>query len=253
MKLQEKIDHLLNRTGVAPEGLLAATKAVSPAEIKELGHHCPHPKTARYLFERDSRVNSPWLSYGRGPILSSFIGGWSYVNDGGYLRDNVIIGRYCSIGRRVTIAAGTHPMEGLSTSMHVAGVGSAYDDTQRAEIGKPVPVKPKATVIHCDAWIGDGAIVMPGVRIAPGCVIGANAVVTKDTEPYGIYVGMPARKVSTRFPGDLAERLVASEWWDIDRETLNTLPTRNVFEFLEALESEDQPRPALDTYRIDNG
>lgn len=37
--------------------------------------------------------------------------------------------------------------------------------------------------------------VMPVVHIAGGCVIGAVAVVIKDTEPYGIDVGIPARKI----------------------------------------------------------
>jgi acetyltransferase-like isoleucine patch superfamily enzyme len=39
---------------------------------------------------------------------------------------------------------------------------------------------------------------MPGVRVAKGSVIGANAVVTKDTEPYGVYGGVPAKKISSR-------------------------------------------------------
>lgn len=49
-----------------------------------------------------------------------------------------------------------------------------------------------------DVWLGSGAKVLKGVNIADGCVIGAGAVVTKDTEPYGIYVGVPARKVGER-------------------------------------------------------
>ena len=37
---------------------------------------------------------------------------------------------------------------------------------------------------------------MPGVRIGKCAVIGAGSVVTKDLDPYGIYVGVPARKVN---------------------------------------------------------
>lgn len=33
------------------------------------------------------------------------------------------------------------------------------------------------------------------VTIAKGCVVGANAVVTKNTIPFGIYVGVPAKIV----------------------------------------------------------
>ena len=44
-----------------------------------------------------------------------------------------------------------------------------------------------------DVWIGAGASVLPGLNVAEGTVIGANAVVTKDTQPYSVMVGIPAR------------------------------------------------------------
>ena len=44
-------------------------------------------------------------------------------------------------------------------------------------------------------WIGAGATILPGVTIAKGGVIGAGAVVTKSTEPNGLYLGVPAKRV----------------------------------------------------------
>lgn len=44
-----------------------------------------------------------------------------------------------------------------------------------------------------DVWIAANVTVTAHTRIARGCVIGANAVVTRDTEPMGVYVGVPAR------------------------------------------------------------
>ncbi len=47
---------------------------------------------------------------------------------------------------------------------------------------------------------------MPSVkRIGEGSIIGSGAVVTKDTEPYGIYVGNPARKIAERKVSELNE------------------------------------------------
>ena len=40
---------------------------------------------------------------------------------------------------------------------------------------------------------------MSGVTIANGCIIAAGSIVTKDTEPYSIYAGNPAKKVKDRF------------------------------------------------------
>ena len=38
-------------------------------------------------------------------------------------------------------------------------------------------------------------IVLPGVTIGEGCIMGAGAVITQDTEPDSVYLGVPARKV----------------------------------------------------------
>ena len=46
--------------------------------------------------------------------------------------------------------------------------------------------------------LGAGSVVFPGVTIGEGATIGANAVVHKDAEPWGIYTGNPMRKCGTR-------------------------------------------------------
>ena len=52
--------------------------------------------------------------------------------------------------------------------------------------------------IEEDVWIGCGAIILPGVVLARGCVIGAGAVVTNSTQPNTVYAGVPARAINTR-------------------------------------------------------
>jgi hypothetical protein len=44
-------------------------------------------------------------------------------------------------------------------------------------------------VIEERAWIGAGAIIMPGVRIGHHATVSANAVVTKDVEPHTLVAG----------------------------------------------------------------
>jgi dTDP-4-amino-4,6-dideoxy-D-glucose acyltransferase len=48
------------------------------------------------------------------------------------------------------------------------------------------------------AGIGTNVVIMPGVTIAEGSVIGACSLVTKDTEPWTIYTGVPAKAVKLR-------------------------------------------------------
>ena len=54
-------------------------------------------------------------------------------------------------------------------------------------------------VIGNDCWIGANSVILKGVTIPDGCVVAAGAVVSKPlTEPYTIYGGIPAKKISTR-------------------------------------------------------
>ncbi|NHN87804.1 acyltransferase [Acetobacter conturbans] len=50
-------------------------------------------------------------------------------------------------------------------------------------------------IIEDGCWIGANVTILPGVRIRRGCVIGANSLVRDSTEPNGVYVGSPAKRV----------------------------------------------------------
>lgn len=52
--------------------------------------------------------------------------------------------------------------------------------------------------IKDDAYIGANCTILPGVTIGEGAVVGANALVNKDLEPWGIYVGTPCKKIGER-------------------------------------------------------
>lgn len=46
--------------------------------------------------------------------------------------------------------------------------------------------------------VGANSVVFPGVRLAEGSSVGAMTLVTKNTDPWGIYLGIPARRVKER-------------------------------------------------------
>lgn len=46
-----------------------------------------------------------------------------------------------------------------------------------------------------DAWIGCNSIILKGVKIGKGCIVAAGSVVTKDTPPFSIVAGNPAKVV----------------------------------------------------------
>lgn len=111
------------------------------------------------------------------------IGKNSYIN-GGYIiatpGAKIVIGDDCLISYEVHIRTSMHNYSDRSVKIREQGS------------------KEKDVIIGNDVWIGFGAQIMPGVNIGDGCVIGAGAVVTRDTDPYGVYTGVPARKIKER-------------------------------------------------------
>lgn len=109
------------------------------------------------------------------------------INSGSYLNaiGGLEMGDHVLIGSNVTISSGEHPIKGRSPSIYSR------------------PAIPKKIVIEDDVWIAAGAVILPGVTLAKGTVVGANSVVTKDTEAYAIVVGAPARKVKSREGNEL--------------------------------------------------
>lgn len=78
-----------------------------------------------------------------------------------------------------------------------------FDDVNRPIRSQGITKKP--VVIGDDVWLGAGAKVLGGAKVGRGCVIAAGAVVKGETEPYGIYGGIPARKIGSRLPAPYVE------------------------------------------------
>jgi hypothetical protein len=104
----------------------------------------------------------------------------------------VSIGRYCTLSLNVLITSGRHYFD-LRPELLVKDQDQfALADSKLArQHSRPVSIED-------DCWLGVNAVVMPGVTVAKGCVVGANAVVTRDLPPYMVAVGAPARIIRSR-------------------------------------------------------
>ena len=131
-----------------------------------------------------------------------------------WARNEISIGDDFYIGKYSIIETNCRIGNGVIIANHVGVIGR-YDHCYQ-QIGLPVrlatSIRDKSydwkgenemTFIGNDIWIGFGAIILSGVSIADGCIIAAGAVVTKDTEPYAIYAGVPAKKISNRFENNI--------------------------------------------------
>ncbi len=126
-------------------------------------------------------------------------------------RDKLVIGKFCQIAAGVEFVMNdaNHQMNAVSTFPFYTLEG------WNMSVPKPEDMPNKGdTVIGNDVWIGQNAVILPGVHIGDGAIIGANSVVGSDIAPYTIVVGNPARPIRRRFDDELISMLLEWKWWD---------------------------------------
>jgi maltose O-acetyltransferase len=145
-------------------------------------------EAAKGLFAEGSGpalVLSPFnIQYGR----HVKIGTWTFVNFGAtFLDANMItLGDFVAVGPNVQFITDTHPLR-------------PEDRYKPPKEGDTLPFRVVNYALPITvgnyAWIGAGAIILPGVTIGDGAVVAAGSVVTKDVAPRMIVAGNPAREV----------------------------------------------------------
>ena len=152
-------------------------------------------------------VNIKWKNYTFG---KNFHAGKNVIMWG---KSHIVIGDNCYIGRNTQIECNATIGNDVLLANNVAFIGK-YDHHYKqvgTSIRKSSQIRQseyswlelgREVYVGDDVWIGYGAIVLSGVKIANGCIISAGSVLTKDTEPYMIYAGVPAKQVAKRFDSD---------------------------------------------------
>jgi len=130
------------------------------------------------------------------------------IDTGTYITTEAIVGDYIHIGPYVviiggekskvevenfaSIAAGTRILAGSDEFMGEGLTSVTVPEAYRDRV--------KHSVVRIERFVGVGAnvVILPGVILAEGSVVGAGSLVTKNTEPWTIYVGVPARPVKLR-------------------------------------------------------
>ena len=167
------------------------------------------------------------------PTLSDpniLVGDFTYIADSEFeshvthhypwSRDKLIIGRFCQIAAGVEFVMNdaNHQMSAVSTfpfyTLEGWGAGVPSDED--------MPFKGD-TVIGNDVWIGQNAVILPGVHVGDGAIIGASSVVGSDVDPYTIVAGNPAKPIRKRFDEELTGLLLEWKWWNLPTEEIDRL------------------------------
>jgi len=93
------------------------------------------------------------------------------------------LGAYCAIAAHTVFATVGYHTEIMGKPMALSG-------------SKEGPI-----TLEEDVWVAANCTITAHTTIAKGCIIAANAVVTHDTQPMGIYAGVPAKRIRDRGHG----------------------------------------------------
>ncbi len=169
----------------------------SPKELKEMGFR----KLGRHvLISRTCRIYTP---------EKMSIGDHVLIDDFTIMNGEITIGSYVHISSNCEFYAGETYIE-LGDFTAVSSRSALYatsDDYSGRYLSNPTA--PKAyrhednlpIILEKHAIVGTGCTLMPGVTVAEGCSVGSMALVNKSTEPWGIYVGIPAKRIRERDKG----------------------------------------------------
>lgn len=135
------------------------------------------------------------------------IGSHIAIDNGVTISTEMVMGDYIHIAQDVTIIGGAESKLILEDFSFIAAgtrvVCGSEDYTGGGLVGPTIPSKYrviKYSIVKIEKFAGCGvnASIMPGITLAEGSIIGANSLLTKNTEPWTIYVGSPAKPVKVR-------------------------------------------------------
>ncbi|MCB9227871.1 MAG: CatB-related O-acetyltransferase [Chitinophagales bacterium] len=134
-------------------------------------------------------------------------------------RGKVEIGKYCALGKNISIITENHDTN--FASIQGFFYKKYYNNIHPGDLIKQNKNKIKGdTLIGNDVWIGDSVIILSGAKIGDGCCIAAGSVVTKDIPSYSIVAGVPAKIIKYRFKNEIIEELLNMKWWNWDNSKI---------------------------------
>lgn len=161
------------------------------------------------------------------------------------------MGNYSTILDGVRILGG-HDMSRLTTSYCGVLAESAEDIFLDFKGGEKLSSFP-CTIIGNDVWIGSEVMILAGLIIGHGAVIEPGTILTKNVPPYAIVGGHPGKIKGWRFPPQLIEQTLKSQWFLYDWRGVE-LPWSKPEECIARMSdyvAEHNPKKMNDGYRFD--
>ena len=149
------------------------------------------------------------------------VGTHTHIMDGVFLDPAhcflISIGDYCTLAPNVRVIA--------------------HDASMKKSIGV---TKIARVTIHDHSFVGDSAIILPGVEIGPYSIIGSGSVVTKTAPPHMVLGGNPARILCSfeEFVNKHIEQLAMVKCFPNERYNLDRISSHDREQMLTYLEGQ---------------
>ena len=137
------------------------------------------------------------------------LGSHVLIDDFTILNGEIVLGNYVHISSNCELYAGEASIsvgDFCEISSRCALYAMSDDYSGASLFGPQVPaayrgVKNAPVVLEKYSLVGTGSTILPGVTVGEGCSFGAMTLVNRSTEPWGVYAGIPARRLKERERG----------------------------------------------------
>ena len=149
------------------------------------------------LISRTCRIYTPeQISLGSHVLIDDFtilngeitVGSYVHISSNCELyagKASITMGDFSGLSSRCTLYATSNDYSGASLTNPT--VPAAFRNDTDAPI-----------VLEKHVILGTGCAVLPGVHMGEGCSFGSMSLVNRSTEPWGVYAGIPARRIKER-------------------------------------------------------
>lgn len=128
-----------------------------------------------------------------------------------FLDQSITIGSFCSFGPNVVLKP-----DGIRGKVQFTSYPlNLIDPKSKIYATYIEEIKKTYITIGNDCFIGEDVKIMANVVVSDGVIIGERSLVTsgKVLEPFGIYVGIPAKLIGYRYTPEIIRELMRLEWW----------------------------------------
>lgn len=129
------------------------------------------------------------------------------IDDFCILSGEIVIGNNVHLAPGVQLAAGAgkiilNDFSGIAFNTVITA--SSDDFTGKSLTNPTVPEKYKKNkvvgevIIGKHVIVGTSCVILPNVNVGEGCSIGALSLITKSLDAWGVYIGVPAKRIKNR-------------------------------------------------------